>query len=75
MSLLLCGSGMFAQSPAIPSDPVIEANVKSLLEKMTLEEKIGQMCELTVDMITDFEASRKHGFTIDKAKLDTVIKK
>lgn len=75
MSLLLCSSGMFAQSPAIPSDPVIEANVKSLLEKMTLEEKIGQMCELTVDMITDFEASRKHGFTIDKAKLDTVIKK
>ena len=75
MSLLLCGSGMFAQSPAIPSDPVIEANVKSLLEKMTLEEKIGQMCELTVDMITDFEASRKNGFTIDKAKLDTVIKK
>ncbi len=75
MSLLLCSSGMFAQSPAIPSDPVIEANVKSLLEKMTLEEKIGQMCELTVDMITDFEASRKHGFTIDKATLDTVIKK
>ena len=75
MSLLLCGSGMFAQSPAIPSDPVIEASVKSLLEKMTLEEKIGQMCELTVDMITDFEASRKNGFTIDKAKLDTVIKK
>ena len=35
-----------AQSlPAIPSDPVIEANIQEWLKKMTLEEKIGQMCE------------------------------
>ena len=29
--------------PAIPSDPVIEANIQEWLQKMTLEEKIGQM--------------------------------
>ena len=42
---------------------------------MTLEEKIGQMCEITIDVVTDFEASQKNGFTLDKAKLDTVIGK
>lgn len=61
--------------PAIPSDPVIEANIQEWLQKMTLEEKIGQMCEITIDVVTDFEASIKHGFVLDKAKLDTVIGK
>ena len=61
--------------PAIPSDPVIEANIQEWLQKMTLEEKIGQMCEITIDVVTDFEASMKHGFVLDKAKLDTVIGK
>ena len=42
---------------------------------MTIEEKIGQMCEITIDVVTDFEASQKDGFTLDKAKLDTVIGK
>ena len=61
--------------PAIPSDTVIEANIQEWLQKMTLEEKIGQMCEITIDVVTDFEASMKHGFVLDKAKLDTVIGK
>ncbi len=61
--------------PTIPSDPAIEANIQSWLKKMTLEEKIGQMCEITIDVVTDFEASRQEGFVLDKAKLDTVIGK
>ena len=61
--------------PAIPSDPAIEANIQSWLKKMTLEEKIGQMCEITIDVVTDFEASRQEGFVLDKTKLDTVIGK
>ena len=62
-------------SPAIPSDPEIEANIRQWLKKMTLEEKIGQMCEITIDVVTDFEASKKNGFTLSEAKLDTVIGK
>lgn len=61
-------------TPAIPSDPVIEANIQQWLKKMTLEEKIGQMCEITIDVVTDFEKSRD-GFTISEAMLDTVIGK
>lgn len=37
--------------------------------------KIGQMCQITIDVVTNFDASRKNGFTLDKAKLDTVIGK
>lgn len=61
--------------PAIPADKTIEANIQKWLDKMTLEEKIGQMCEITVDVITDFEATQKNGFTLSEAQLDTVIGK
>ena len=62
-------------APAIPSDPVIEAHIQEWLKKMTLEEKIGQMCEITIDVVSDFEASKKNGFTLNSAMLDTVIGK
>lgn len=60
--------------PAIPSDPKIEAHIQQWLEKMTLEEKVGQMCELTIDVITDF--SKKDGiFRVDEVKLTDIIHK
>ena len=62
-------------APAILSDPVIEAHIQEWLKKMTLEEKIGQMCEITIDVVSDFEASKKNGFTLNPAMLDTVIGK
>lgn len=77
--ILCLGSnwGVSAQqvTPAIPSDPKIETNIRKWLKKMTLEEKIGQMCEITIDVVTDFEGSKQNGFTLDAAKLDTVIGK
>ena len=70
---------VFAQntiiSPAIPVDKVIEDKVEKLLEKMTLEEKIGQMTELTIDVLTDKKTTGQPGFTFDEAMLDTVIGK
>ena len=74
-ALLQTGCQQHTASPAIPSDPQIEESIKQWLDKMTLEEKIGQMCQITIDVVTDFDASRKNGFTLDKAKLDTVIGK
>ena len=47
--------------PAITPDPEIEANIQKLLKKMTLDEKVGQMCEITIDVVTDFERSRDGG--------------
>lgn len=67
--------GMIAQeiAPAIPADPQIEANIEILLKKMTLEEKVGQMCEITIDVVTDF--SSPNDFKLSEALLDTVIGK
>ena len=55
-ALLLGTAGAYAVKPAIPYDAKIEKQVKEIVGKMTLDEKIGQMCELTVDMVTDFTA-------------------
>ena len=75
-SMVCVGSlaGMAQPAPAISADPVIEAHIQEWLKKMTLEEKIGQMCEITVDVVTDFPGS-KDGFKLSEAMLDTVIGK
>ena len=39
------------QQPAIPRDEQMEQQIEQLLQKMTLDEKVGQMCELTIDVI------------------------
>ena len=41
----------FAQTPAIPRDAKLEAKVEKTLSKMTLDEKIGQMLELNLDLM------------------------
>ena len=79
LSVALSGlvSTVMAQTtvaPAIPRDENIEKKVEALLEKMTLEEKIGQMTELTIDVITKRDNPTKE-FQIDDALLDTVIGK
>ncbi|MCF0175872.1 MAG: glycoside hydrolase family 3 C-terminal domain-containing protein, partial [Bacteroidales bacterium] len=46
---LLMPIAVFSQ--AIPSDPQVEAQVERLLSDMTLKEKVGQMCELAIDVV------------------------
>ncbi len=48
---ILSTTAQTAIAPAIPKDEKIEQQIQTLLKKMTLEEKIGQMCELTIDVI------------------------
>ena len=54
-SSMLLVTAVVAQSmaPAIPRDKKLEAKVERTLRKLTLEEKVGQLCELTIDVITD----------------------
>ena len=77
ISSLLCVGSMITSAqqtkPAIPVDPEIETKIEQLLKKMTLDEKIGQMCEITIDVITDFSSPEK--FKLSEAMLDTVIGK
>lgn len=61
------------KKPAIPRDEQIEAQVEAKLAQMSLDEKIGQMLELTVDVITDFENRRT--FTLSESALQKAFDK
>ena len=49
MSIILasCGAGQTSGFSAIPEDKAVESKVESVLKKMTIEEKVGQMVQLT----------------------------
>ena len=49
-------------TPAIPRDVKLEAKIEKTLKKMTLDEKIGQMLELNLDVMGKM--------TIENAKVD-----
>ena len=59
--LLLAGS-TYAQKPAIPRDAAIESKIEKTLSKMTLDEKVGQMLELNLDLMGNM--------TVENAKID-----
>lgn len=60
---------------AIPGDEVIENRISEILSGMTLEEKVGQMCQLTIDVLQDKEAPEDEGFRLSESALDKVIGK
>ncbi|MBR6962324.1 MAG: glycoside hydrolase family 3 C-terminal domain-containing protein [Prevotella sp.] len=69
-SVMLCATvGMWAQSsvkPAIPRDEALEARIEKTLAKMTLDEKIGQMLELNLDVMGKMTAVNPK---IDRSKI------
>ena len=75
-SLLAAGSILTTSAQtvktAIPRDPKIEQQVETLLKKMTLEEKIGQMTELTIDILAKrtnpFEGMNQQNPKVDDLK-------
>lgn len=50
---MACGrnSSPTAGSPAIPKDDDIEKRVKEIVSKMSLDDKVGQMCEINIDIV------------------------
>ena len=59
-------------APAIPSDPEIEKNVQAWIKKMTLDEKVGQMLELNLDLVGSVRV--KGEVKIDREKLGQVLR-
>ncbi|MCC8142702.1 MAG: glycoside hydrolase family 3 C-terminal domain-containing protein, partial [Tannerellaceae bacterium] len=59
-----------ATPPAIGKDPVTEQKIEALISKMTLDEKIGQMTELTIDVLGDFVDDE---FRLNEDKLHKAI--
>lgn len=60
-----------ANIPVIKSDAKIEAKVDQTLKKLTLEEKVGQMMEIVIDLLG---GNDKNGvFYIDEHKADSIF--
>ena len=60
-----------ANIPVIKSDAKIEAKVDQTLKKLTLEEKVGQMMEIVIDLLG---ANDNDGvFYIDEHKADSIF--
>ena len=58
-------------APAIPKDAQIEKNVQEWIKKMTLDEKVGQMLELNLDLMGSVVV--KGEAKIDRNKLKQVL--
>ena len=71
ISMLALALGASANVPVIKSDAKVEAQVDQTLQKLTLEEKVGQMMELVTDL---FGGNDKNGvFYIDEKKTDSIL--
>ena len=73
LALLVAATAMMGQKPAIARDAKMEAKIEKQLAKMTLDEKIGQMLELNLDIMGQYDASGK--WKLNEVMLDTIIKK
>ncbi|MFL5728712.1 MAG: glycoside hydrolase family 3 N-terminal domain-containing protein [Cytophagaceae bacterium] len=62
------------QTPKSSLNPDVEKKIDDLLAKMTIEEKVGQMTQITLDIIckgAPFDENKK--MELDPAKLDTAL--
>ncbi|WP_300700366.1 glycoside hydrolase family 3 N-terminal domain-containing protein [Bacteroides sp.] len=75
--LIACSPTGKTSVPAIPVDKEIEEKVETTLKKMTLQEKIGQMTQLTLDVVTKGDNIYHTAFPLqlDEIMVDTVLRK
>jgi len=69
---LIATTCSFAQTPA---KSAIDKKVDAMVAKMTLEEKVGQMTQLTIDDVLDKTASTADNWVIDDTKLKEALLK
>lgn len=70
-----CSSGLHnSKEAAIPADAGLESRVKEIVAGLTLEEKIGQMCQVTVSEVLPTSPAGGH-VELDPEKIGKVIGK
>ena len=70
VALALVSISAQAQKPAIPRDAALEAKIEKTLAKMTLDEKIGQMLELNLDVMGNMKVKNAK---VDREKVRSVL--
>lgn len=53
----------------------VDAKVKELVAKMTLEEKVGQMTQVTIQAVSKVQGTKDQQHQLDDSKLEEAIKK
>lgn len=67
-----CVNNNSSVAPAIPADKDIESKIKDIMSGMSLDDKVGQMCEVTIDVV--ISDSLKDGVPqLSQEKLKTAI--
>ena len=69
-AVLGCGRKAPAVPPAIEPDAQVEAKVEQVLKGMTLQEKVGQMVQLSIGLIETADRN-----DVDPAKMDVIFGK
>ena len=73
LSLLSIGCGrQTSVPPAIPLDSDIESQVKKIVSQMSLDDKVGQMCEVVVDLVCA-DSVADGSVRLDSVKLKTIF--
>ncbi len=75
IAFVLFTQSFHAQHPHLTLDPVLESKITQLLAKMSLEEKVGQTCQITLDALLATDATGKvlEPLKIDPIKLKEAI--
>ncbi|MEY3199718.1 MAG: hypothetical protein RJA13_1676, partial [Bacteroidota bacterium] len=75
IAFVLITQSFHAQHPHLTLDPILESKITQLLAKMSLEEKVGQTCQITLDALLATDASGKvlEPLKIDPIKLKEAI--
>ncbi|MBQ2524139.1 MAG: hypothetical protein II541_08020, partial [Prevotella sp.] len=73
-SVAISMSAQSAIKPAIPRDAAIEKKIEKTLSKMTLDDKVGQMLELNLDIMGKMVPSdNKMIWQMNETMVDTCI--
>ena len=79
LTLISCQNQTPQVSPAIAYDSELEQKVENTLKKMTIEEKVGQMTQLVLDLAAHCEADANepygNKFVVDEERLTDIIRK
>ena len=74
-SLLFFALALAITSPMASAAESAEAQAKKILKKMTLEEKVGQMTQLTLDVVSSTPDKKDTPHTLDQKKLEEALLK
>lgn len=72
-SVMAIFPGVVNSTPAIPRDEALEKKVKEIMSKMTLKDKVGQMCEIEVSLVLADKPDKNGLPVLDDEKLKTAF--